>query len=46
MSNSARQTSLRRFYTVLGVGLLLAAMLSSMWFADEANAGHFFDRLP
>ncbi|TIT63116.1 MAG: phosphonate ABC transporter, permease protein PhnE [Mesorhizobium sp.] len=41
-----RQTSLRRFYTVLGVGLLLAAMLSSMWFADEANAGHFFDRLP
>ncbi|RWC86571.1 MULTISPECIES: phosphonate ABC transporter, permease protein PhnE [unclassified Mesorhizobium] len=41
-----RQTSLRRFYTVLGVSLLLAAMLSSMWFADEANAGHFFDRLP
>ncbi|QKC88600.1 phosphonate ABC transporter, permease protein PhnE [Mesorhizobium sp. NZP2234] len=41
-----RQTSLRRFYTVLGVGLLLAAMLASMWFADEANAGHFFDRLP
>ncbi|QKC81721.1 phosphonate ABC transporter, permease protein PhnE [Mesorhizobium sp. NZP2077] len=41
-----RQTSLRRLYTVLGVGLLLAAMLSSMWFADEANAGHFFDRLP
>jgi phosphonate transport system permease protein len=21
-------------------------MLASMWFADEANAGHFFDRLP
>jgi phosphonate transport system permease protein len=41
-----RQTSLRRLYTVLGVGLLLAALLSSMWFADEANAGHFFDRLP
>lgn len=41
-----RQTSLRRFYTVLGVGLLLAAMFASMWFADEANAGHFFDRLP
>jgi phosphonate transport system permease protein len=41
-----RQTSLRRLYTVLGVGLLLAAMLSSMWFADEANAGHFWDRLP
>ena len=41
-----RQTSLRRFYTALGVGLLLVAMLASMWFADEANAGHFFDRLP
>lgn len=41
-----RQTSVRRVYTVLGVGLLLAAMMASMWFADEANAGHFFDRLP
>ena len=41
-----RQTSLRRFYTALGVALLLAAMFASMWFADEANAGHFFDRLP
>lgn len=40
------QTSLRRLYTALGVGLLLVAMFSSMWFADEANAGHFFDRLP
>jgi phosphonate transport system permease protein len=41
-----RQTSLRRFYTALGVALLLVAMFASMWFADEANAGHFFDRLP
>lgn len=41
-----RQISLRRLYTALGVGLLLLATLSSMWFADEANAGHFFDRLP
>ncbi|WP_372954329.1 phosphonate ABC transporter, permease protein PhnE [Mesorhizobium sp.] len=41
-----RQTSLRRFYTVLGIALLLVAMFASMWFADEANAGHFFDRLP
>ncbi len=41
-----RQTSLRRLYTILGIGLLLAATLSSMWFADEANAGHFWDRLP
>ncbi|MGX5846013.1 phosphonate ABC transporter, permease protein PhnE [Mesorhizobium sp. PL10] len=41
-----RQLSLRRLYTLLGIALLLAATLSSMWFADEANAGHFFDRLP
>jgi len=41
-----RQTSLRRLYTVLGVGMLLAAMCASIWFADEANAGHFFERLP
>ncbi|RUW45497.1 phosphonate ABC transporter, permease protein PhnE [Mesorhizobium sp. M1A.F.Ca.ET.072.01.1.1] len=41
-----RQTSLRRFYTALGVGLLLVAMCATMWFADEANAGHFFERLP
>ncbi|MET2830203.1 phosphonate ABC transporter, permease protein PhnE [Mesorhizobium shangrilense] len=41
-----RQTSLRRLYTAMGVGLLLVALCATMWFADEANAGHFFDRLP
>lgn len=41
-----RQTSLRRLYTAMGVGLLLVALCASMWFADEANAGHFFERLP
>ncbi|MER8411850.1 MULTISPECIES: phosphonate ABC transporter, permease protein PhnE [unclassified Mesorhizobium] len=41
-----RQTSLRRLYTAIGVGLLIIALGSTMWFADEANAGHFFDRLP
>jgi phosphonate transport system permease protein len=41
-----RQTSLRRLYTAIGVGLLLVALCGTMWFADEANAGHFFDRLP
>ncbi|RVA75456.1 ABC transporter permease, partial [Mesorhizobium sp. M7A.F.Ca.CA.001.08.2.1] len=41
-----RQTSLRRLYTAIGVGLLITALGSTMWFADEANAGHFFDRLP
>ncbi|TIX93713.1 MAG: phosphonate ABC transporter, permease protein PhnE, partial [Mesorhizobium sp.] len=28
------------------VGLLFVAMCATMWFADEANAGHFLDRLP
>ena len=36
----------RRFYTVLGLVILLAAFVSSVRFADESNAGHFFDRLP
>lgn len=41
-----RQTSLRRLYTFLGLALLFAALCGTMWFADEANAGHFLDRLP
>ncbi|MDK4726114.1 phosphonate ABC transporter, permease protein PhnE [Rhizobium phaseoli] len=36
----------RRFYTVLGLVILIAAFVSSVRFADESNAGHFFDRLP
>ncbi|MBB3655779.1 phosphonate transport system permease protein [Rhizobium sp. BK650] len=36
----------RRFYTVLGLVILLAAFVSSVRFADESNAGHFFERLP
>ncbi|HUG60471.1 MAG TPA: phosphonate ABC transporter, permease protein PhnE [Methylomirabilota bacterium] len=36
----------RRTYTVLGVGGLFVALASSMWYANEANAGKFFDRLP
>ncbi|MBY5408331.1 phosphonate ABC transporter, permease protein PhnE [Rhizobium leguminosarum] len=36
----------RRFYTVLGLVILIAAFISSVRFADESNAGHFFDRLP
>jgi phosphonate transport system permease protein len=41
-----RQTNLRRFHTVLGFALLLAALCGSLWYADEANAGHFLDRVP
>jgi phosphonate transport system permease protein len=36
----------RRFYTIVGLLILLAAFVSSVRFADESNAGHFFDRLP
>jgi phosphonate transport system permease protein len=36
----------RRFYTVIGLALLVAAFIGSVRFADEANAGHFFERLP
>ena len=41
-----RQTDLRRLYTFIGFILLFAALCGSLWFADESNAGHFFERLP
>jgi phosphonate transport system permease protein len=41
-----RQTDLRRLYSFIGFALLFAALCSSLWFADDSNAGHFFDRLP
>ncbi|QIO53815.1 phosphonate ABC transporter, permease protein PhnE [Rhizobium leguminosarum bv. trifolii] len=41
-----RMIAKRRFYTVLGLVILIAAFVSSVRFADESNAGHFFDRLP
>ncbi len=36
----------RRTYTLLGLGALVAALVASLWYANEANAGKFFDRLP
>ena len=36
----------RRLYSALGLALLVLALAGSMWFADDSNAGHFFDRLP
>ncbi|MBB4064840.1 phosphonate ABC transporter, permease protein PhnE [Gellertiella hungarica] len=36
----------RRAYSLLGLALLLAATVGSLWFANETNAGKFFDRLP
>lgn len=37
---------LRRLYTGLGLLLLLVALTGSLWFANETNAGKFWDRLP
>ncbi|MBP2442938.1 phosphonate ABC transporter, permease protein PhnE [Rhizobium leguminosarum] len=41
-----RMVARRRFYTILGLVILVVAFVSSVRFADESNAGHFFDRLP
>lgn len=41
-----RMIAKRRFYTALGLVILVVAFVSSVRFADESNAGHFFDRLP
>jgi phosphonate transport system permease protein len=36
----------RRLYSVIGVGLLVVVLAASLSFADDSNAGHFFERLP
>jgi len=36
----------RRLYTFGGIAFLALAMFGSLWFANESNAGKFFDRLP
>jgi len=36
----------RRMYTGLSIIILLLAVTGSVWFANETNAGKFFDRLP
>jgi phosphonate transport system permease protein len=41
-----RQVARRRVYTIFGLLVLLAAFISSVQFANDSNAGHFFDRLP
>lgn len=40
------QAGRRRLYTVGGLAVLLLALSGSLWFANETNAGKFFDRLP
>jgi phosphonate transport system permease protein len=36
----------RRLYTIGGLIVLVLALSGSLWFANESNAGKFFDRLP
>ncbi|RUV54223.1 phosphonate ABC transporter, permease protein PhnE [Mesorhizobium sp. M5C.F.Ca.IN.020.29.1.1] len=36
----------RRLYTIGGLAFLFLALSGSLWFANETNAGKFFDRLP
>jgi phosphonate transport system permease protein len=36
----------RRVTTLLSLAVLALALVSSLWFANESNAGQFFDRLP
>ncbi|MCP8895254.1 phosphonate ABC transporter, permease protein PhnE [Shinella daejeonensis] len=36
----------RRLYSWLGFAVLALALSGSLWFANETNAGKFFDRLP
>lgn len=36
----------RRLYTLGGIAFMLLAMGGSLWFANESNAGKFWDRLP
>lgn len=42
----SRMVARRRLYTGIGLVILLVAFVGSVRFADESNAGHFFDRLP
>jgi phosphonate transport system permease protein len=42
----SKMVARRRLYTCLGLVILLVAFVTSVRFADESNAGHFFDRLP
>ncbi|WP_265516030.1 phosphonate ABC transporter, permease protein PhnE [Nitratireductor luteus] len=36
----------KRLYTIGGILFMVLAMGGSLWFANESNAGKFFDRLP
>jgi phosphonate transport system permease protein len=44
--HTREQIGRRRAYSLLGIGILVAAFAGSLWYANEANAGKFLDRLP
>ena len=41
-----RLAAQRRLYSFFGLALVFGGLAASLWFADDANAGHFFERLP
>lgn len=36
----------RRTYSIIAVATLIAFLAGALWFADQSNAGKFFERLP
>ncbi len=36
----------RRLYSLIGFGIVAIALIASLKFADDSNAGHFLERLP
>lgn len=42
-----RQLAFQRWlYSILGVGFIVVGLAAALWFANESNAGKFWDRLP
>lgn len=41
-----RLSAQRRLYSIIAVVLVALALAASLKFADDSNAGHFFERLP
>jgi phosphonate transport system permease protein len=46
MQHYRQQLRTRRVYTAITIGVFLVVLFASLKFADDANAGKFFERLP
>ena len=46
MQNYQKQLAVRRLYTIIALVVFLVALLASLNFANNANAGKFVERLP